>query len=321
MKIVTLGEIMLRLSTEGFKRFIQSEKFDINYGGAEANVALSLSNLGIMSEFITKLPENDIGQAGINFLRRYGVKTENVARGGKRTGIYFLEKGADARPSKVIYDREYSSFAEATVEDFDFEKIFEDTDWFHFTGIACAVNQNLCYYAVKKAKEKGIIVSCDINYRSMLWDKDKASQSIKKYMPYVDVCITNKEHAKTILLDDADLTTEQIFKELKEKYNFELIAMTFRETINSLNNNVSSILYDGKSLYKSSKYNVNIIDRVGAGDAFSAGLIYSLLNKMDLQKAIDFAEAACRLKHSIEGDVNIISEKEINEFKQNRFIR
>ena len=294
-RVVTFGEIMLRLAPEGYTRFVQAESYGATYGGGEANVAVSLANFGLDSSFVTKLPAHEIGQAGVNALRRYGVDTSHITRGGKRVGIYFLEKGASQRPSKVIYDREGSAIAKAQKEDFDWDQIFEGADWFHFTGITPALGDGvaeICLEACKKAKEKGITVSCDLNYRNKLWSKEKAGKVMGELCSYVDVCIAN---------------------ELAERFGFQKVAITLRESISANDNNWAAILYTGGEYYFSKKYTMHIVDRVGGGDAFGAGLIYGCLNEMSAQETIEFAVAASCLKHSIEGDFNQVSVEEVKK--------
>ncbi len=327
MKIVTLGEIMLRLAPEGYTRFVQAEKFGATYGGGEANVAVSLSNFGENAAFVTKLPAHEIGQAAVNSLRKFGVDTQYIVRGGKRVGIYYLEKGASQRPSKVVYDRAGSAIAEATADEFDFAKIFDGADWFHFTGITPALSQNafeLCLAACRAAKKNDVKISCDLNYRKNLWSREEAGTKMSQLMPYVDVCIANEEDAKDvfgIVADNTDITSGKIShegykgvaKKLQDTFGFEAVAITLRESISANDNNWAAMLYQGGEYYFSKKYAVHIVDRVGGGDSFGAGLIYSLLHGYDGQKAIEFAVAASALKHSIEGDFNMVSVGEVEK--------
>ncbi|SCP97934.1 sugar kinase [Anaerobium acetethylicum] len=324
-KIITFGEIMLRLAPEGYYRFVQAESYGATYGGGEANVAVSLANYGMDAEFVTKLPKHEIGQAGVNALRRFGVKTDNIARGGERVGIYFLEKGASQRASKVIYDRAGSSIAEATTADFDWEKIFDGADWFHFTGITPALGDNvtaICLEACKAAKEKGITISCDLNYRKKLWTKEKAGQVMGELCKYVDVCIANEEDAADVFgikATGTDVTTgtishegyKDVAKQLVDRFGFKKVAITLRESISANDNNWAAMLYDGGNFFFSKKYLMHIVDRVGGGDSFGGGLIYASLNDYDSQSTIEFAVAASCLKHSIEGDFNQVSVDEI----------
>ncbi len=324
-KVVTFGELMLRLAPEGYLRFVQADSFEATYGGGEANVAVSLSNFGLDAKFITKLPAHEIGQAAVNSLRKYGVDTSSIARGGARVGIYYLEKGASQRPSKVIYDRAFSSVSLAEPEDFDWDEIFKDVEWFHFTGITPALSDgvaDICLEACKKAKGKGIKVSFDLNYRKNLWSSDKAQEVITKLTPYIDVCIANEEDAEKVFglkADNTDITGgkisydgyKQVAEKLVQKYGFKMVATTLRESISASDNNWSAMLYDGKEFYFSKKYNVHIVDRVGGGDSFGAGLIYSQMSNFTPQEAIEFAVAASCLKHTIEGDFNLMSVAEV----------
>jgi 2-dehydro-3-deoxygluconokinase len=320
-KVVTFGEIMLRLAPEGYYRFVQASSFGATYGGGEANVAVSLANFGLDAAFVTKLPAHEIGQAAINNLREFGVDTSHIVRGGNRVGIYFLEKGASQRPSKVIYDRAASSIAESVPADFDWNKIFGGVSWFHFTGITPALSDSvaaICLEALKAAKEKGITVSCDLNYRKNLWSKEKARQVMSSLMPYVDLCIANEEdaadvfgiHAKNSNVSTGDINHDaytEVAKTLADRFGFKQVAITLRESISANDNNWAAMLFDGKDFHFSKKYPVHIVDRVGGGDSFGAGLIYSMMNNFPPQESIEFAVAASCLKHSIEGDFNLVS--------------
>lgn len=326
-KTVTFGEIMLRLAPEGYYRFVQAESYGATYGGGEANVSVSLANYGLESSFVTKLPAHEIGQAGVNSLRKFGVDTSHIVRGGSRVGIYFLEKGASQRPSKVIYDRAGSSIAEAVKEDFNWDEIFEGADWFHFTGITPALGDNvaeICLEACKKAKEKGITVSCDLNYRNKLWSKEKAGEVMGELCKYVDVCIANEEDAGDVFgikAADTDVTSgkvnhegyKDVAKQLADRFGFKKVAITLRESISANDNNWAAMLYTDGAYYFSKKYTMHIVDRVGGGDSFGAGLIYACLNDMGAQDTIEFAVAASCLKHSIEGDFNQVSVDEVKK--------
>lgn len=327
MKVVTFGELMLRLAPEGYLRFIQSNKFEATFGGAEANVAVSLANYNQDVSFVSKLPNNEIGQMAINSLRQYGVNTSHVIRGGDRVGIYYCEKGASQRPSKVIYDRANSSIALASKEDFDWDVIFNDADWFHFTGITPALSKEVAEItleACKAAKEKGIVVSCDLNFRKKLWSNKEANETMSKLCKYVDICIANEEDAKDVFAieaKDTDINTGKLNKEgyvsvaeqLCQRFNFKYVAITLRESISANDNNWSAMLYNAKEgkAYFSKKYAIHIVDRVGGGDSFGAGLISALRNSYKDQDAIEFAVAASCLKHSIEGDYNLVSLEEV----------
>ena len=326
-KAVTFGEIMLRLAPEGYYRFVQADKYGATYGGGEANVAVSLANFGVDARFVTKLPEHEIGQAAVNSLRRFGVDTDYITRGGDRVGIYILVKGASQRPTKVIYDRAGSSIATAASDDFDWDRIFDGVDWFHFTGITPALGDNVARItleALKAAKDKGIDVSCDLNYRKNLWSKQKAGEVMTKLMPYVDVCIANEEDANDVFGIKAENTDvsggklnydgyRQVACRLAEKFGFKKVAITLRTSISANDNKWAAMLYDGKDYYFSKSYDVHIVDRVGGGDSFGAGLIYSLLEGFDMQSSLEFAVAASCLKHSIEGDFNMVSVSEVQK--------
>jgi Sugar kinases, ribokinase family len=329
-KITTFGEIMLRLAPPGYERFVQAKSYGALFGGGEANVAVSLANYGLNAAFVTKLPVHEIGQSAVNSLRAFGVDTSRIVRGGERVGIYYLEKGASQRPSKVIYDRAGSAMATAQREDFDWEEIFCDTQWFHFTGITPALGDNvaeICLDACKEASKRGITVSCDLNYRKNLWSREKARQTMEGLMEYVDVCIANEEDAADVFgihADKSDVVQGQIDHEgykgvarrLAESFGFELVAITLRESISASDNNWGAMLYDGNDYCFSKKYPVHIVDRVGGGDSFGAGLIYSRLNGLDMQRCIEFATAASCLKHSIEGDFNMVSVSEVQKLAE-----
>ncbi|MCK9479253.1 MAG: sugar kinase [Firmicutes bacterium] len=325
MKVVTLGEIMLRLQPMGHQRFIQAQSLEASFGGGEANVAVSLANYGIDAHFITKLPKNAIADSCIAELKKYGVKTDNIARGGERLGIYFIEKGASQRPSKVVYDRAHSSISTADYSDFDWDKIFDGADWFHFTGITPALGEKaaeLTLNACKKAKEKGVKVSCDLNFRKNLWTSEQANKVMSGIMPFVDVIVANEEDSEKVFgikssgsnVTGGRLSDEgykEVCHKLQERFGFEKIAITLRESISASVNNWSGLLYDGSKFYKSKKYEINIVDRVGGGDSFGGGLIYSVLNGFSMQDSIEFAVAASCLKHSIEGDFNLVAVDEV----------
>ncbi|MFX1378751.1 MAG: PfkB family carbohydrate kinase [Promethearchaeota archaeon] len=324
-KVVTFGEIMLRLSPPNFMRFIQTHSFDVIFGGGEANVAVSLANYGIPVDYITKVPNNEIGDACIQFLRKYNVNTNMIVRGGDRIGIYYLEMGSSIRPSKIIYDRANSAISEANSKDFNWHRIFDGASWFHFTGITPAISQNLasiCLEALKVAKEKKITISCDLNYRSKLWKYGKESSEVMpELIKYCDIIIGNEEDADKILnikAPNTDVTSgklesenyKYVVEEIVKKFpNLKKIAITLRGSISASHNLWSAILYDGKKLFTGPQYEIKpIVDRVGGGDSFMGGLIYGLLTyKNDLQSALDFAIAASCLKHTIFGDFNLVS--------------
>lgn len=326
-KVVTFGELMLRLAPENYLRFVQSEKYQATFGGAEANVAVSLANYGADVAFVTKLPAHEIGQSAVNSLRKFGVDTSEIVRGGDRVGVYYCEKGASQRPSKVIYDRAASSIATAEPSDFDWAKIFEGVEWFHFTGITPALSDGVAEItleALKEAKKRNIIVSCDLNFRKKLWSKEKAGKVMGELCNYVDYCIANEEDAKDVFgieADDTDINSGKlnrdgyvsVAKKLTEKFGFKGVAITLRESISANDNNWSAMLYTSGEAFFSKKYAMHIVDRVGGGDSFGGGLIYALLNGFDAQKAIEFAVAASCLKHSIEGDYNMVTVDEVEK--------
>lgn len=324
-EVVTFGELMLRLAPENYLRFVQSERYQATFGGAEANVAVSLANYGVNAAFVTKLPLHEIGQAAVNSLRKFGVETGKIVRGGERVGIYYCEKGASQRPSKVIYDRAYSAVATAKREDFDWQCIFDGARWFHFTGITPALSDGtaeICLDAVKEAKKKNITVSCDLNFRKKLWSKEKAGKVMGELCKYVDYCIANEEDAKDVFgieAENADVDGGKldrngyvsVAKKLTERFGFKGVAVTLRESRSANDNGWSGMLYTGGTAYFSKKYSMHIVDRVGGGDSFGGGLIYALLNRYAPQEAIGFAVAASCLKHSVEGDYNLVSLAEV----------
>lgn len=324
-KVVTLGEIMLRLSPPDKERFVQAKSFDVIYGGGEANVALSVTNFGLQGYFVSKLPNNPIGQSAINALRQFGVNTDFVARGGDRVGIYYLEHGASMRASSVVYDRAHSSIAEATVADFDFDEIFKDADWFHFSGITPALGKDaaeLTEVALKAAKKHGVTVSCDLNYRKKLWTPAEAKAVMTNLMQYVDVCIGNEEDAEKVLgfkPGETDVTQgeleldgyKSIFKQMQEQFDFKYVVTTLRESHSASDNGWSALIYNGEEFYHSKHYDIRIVDRVGGGDSFSAGLIYGLLSYDDFKYALEFAVGASALKHTIFGDANLVTVDEV----------
>lgn len=324
-RIVTFGEIMLRLSPQGHDRFVQTDVFDAVYGGGEANVAVSLANYGHNAAFVSKVPVHEIGQAALNSLRRFGVDTQFIARGGDRLGIYYMEPGASMRPSKVIYDRAHSAIAEALPEDFDFDRIMDGAQWFHWSGITPAISDKaaaLVVEACKAAKRHGVTVSCDLNYRKKLWTVEKAQSVMRPLMQYVDVCIGNEEDAQNCLgfKPDADIEHGKtdaegykgIFKAMAETFGFKIVTSTLRESYSASHNGWKAMLYDGHDFYESRHYDIMpIIDRVGGGDSFAGGLIHGLVSGLSMQDTIEFAVAASALKHTIEGDVNMVSVSEV----------
>lgn len=324
-KIVTMGEIMLRLSPTGNYRFVQADSFDVIYGGGEANVAVSVANYGHDAYFVSKLPTHEIGQAAVNALRRYGVNTKFVARGGERVGIYYAETGASMRPSKVIYDRANSSIAEADPSDFDFDAIMEGADWFHWSGITPAISDKaaeLTRLACEAAKRHNVTVSVDLNFRKKLWTSEKAISIMKPLMKYVDVCIGNEEDAELCLGFKPDANVEagetgaegyhKIFEQMAKEFDFKYVISTLRESFSATHNGWKALIYNGKEFYESKRYDINpIIDRIGGGDSFSGGVIHGLLTKKTQGEALEFAVAASALKHTINGDFNLVSASEV----------
>ena len=327
MKVVTFGELMLRLAPNGYYRFFQDDQLQATFGGGDANVAVSLANYGMDASFVTKLPTHAIGQAAVNSLRKYGVDTSKIVRGGDRVGIYFLEKGASQRGSVCIYDRAHSAIQEAAPSDFDWDAIFEGVDWFHFTGITPALGENLveiCREACKAAKAHGVKISCDLNYRGKLWTRDQARAAMTDLCQYVDVCISNEEDAKDVFDIEAENTDiyggklnkegyKSVAKQLADKFGFEKVAITLRTSISASDNDWAAMLYDGENYCFSKEYHLHIVDRVGGGDSFGGGLIYALLSGKNTQDAVEFAVAASALKHSIEGDYNLVTVSEVEK--------
>lgn len=328
-KVITMGEIMLRLSTPNNEKFIQADEFDVCYGGGEANVAVSLANYGHDAEFVTKVPENPIGASAVAALRKYGVETKHIAKGGERLGIYFLETGAAMRASNVVYDRAHSSISTAVAADFDFDEIFKDADWFHFTGITPAVSDKaaeLTEVALKAAKKHGVKVSCDLNFRKKLWSSEKAQKIMTNLMQYVDVCIGNEEDAEKVLgfkPGNTDVTSgslelqgyQDIFRQMVDKFNFEYVISSLRVSHSASDNGWSACIYsrDTKEFYHSREYRITpIVDRVGGGDSFAGGVICGFLDGKDFKSALEFGVAASALKHTIPGDFNLVSRSDVD---------
>ncbi len=328
-KVITFGELMLRLQPYNYERFVQCDHVEFTFGGGEANVAVSLANYGMDVAYVTKLPTHAIGQSAVNSLRRFGVDTSKIVRGGDRVGIYFNEKGASQRGSVCIYDRAHSAIQESQPSDFDWDAICEGAEWFHFTGITPALGANLvetCKQACIAAKARGIKISCDLNYRGKLWTRAQAREAMTELCQYVDVCISNEEDAKDVFGIEAEATDvyagslnhegyKSVAKQLADKFGFEMVAITLRESHSAFDNGWSAMLYNvAKDEYCfSKKYDLHIIDRVGGGDSFGGGLIYSLLSGKDTKAAVEFAVAASALKHSIEGDYNMVSVAEVEK--------
>lgn len=330
-KVVTFGEVMLRLTPPNFLRFVQARSFDAIYGGGEANVAMALAQFGVPVDYVTRLPANAIGEACLYYLRQYGVSTGKIVRGGDRLGIYFMEMGAAQRGSEVIYDRANSSIANIEPSMVDWDKTFADASWFHWTGITPAISKGAaetCLVAVKKAKERGLTVSCDLNYRAKLWKWGKtATEVMSELVKYADVAVCNEEDAEKVFGIKAagvDVVKGKVEAEkylyvaqkLTEAYpNLSKVAITLRGSISASHNTWSAVLYDGKTFYTAPTYDItDIVDRVGGGDSFTAGLIYGILRYgSDLQKTLNFAVAASCLKHTVFGDSNVASVAEVEK--------
>ena len=324
-RIITFGEIMLRLNPEGALRFVQADKFEASYAGGEANVAVSLANYGMDAAFVSKVPAHAIGQCAVNALRHYGVDTKHMVRGGDRLGAYYVEKGASQRPSKVIYDRAYSAIALAEPSDFDWDAIFEGADWFHWTGITPALGGNLpqiCLAACKAAKARGVKISCDLNYRNKLWSREKACEVMSQLVPYVDVLIANEEDAKDVFGIEAantDINSGKldhkgyisVAEQITQRFGCSSVAITLRSSISADDNDWAAMLYQNGEAYFSPSYRIHIVDRVGGGDSFGGGLIYSQLVGKDPQQSINFAVAASCLKHTICHDFNLVTVDEV----------
>lgn len=325
MKVITFGEIMLRVAPKGYQRLLQSPEMELTFGGGEANVAVSLAQFGVETEFVTKLPQNDLAEACLRELTGFGVGTNGIARGGARMGIYFVEKGASVRPSKVIYDRAGSAIAAASDADFNWEAILNGAKWFHFTGITPALSENLATItekAVKTAKSLGLTVSCDLNYRKKLWSRESARAAMSALMKYVDVLIANEEDAYDVFgisaentdIEKGSLDTDgytSVAEQLVQRFGFKAVAITLRESLSASDNNWSALLYTGGKSYFSDKYALRIVDRVGGGDSFGAGLIYAMLCNKNPLEAVQFAAAASALKHTVEGDFNRVTAAEV----------
>ena len=324
-RIVTFGEIMMRLNPEGYRRFLQADRFEVSYAGGEANVAVSLAQYGMDAAFVSKVPAHEIGQCAVNALRKYGVDTKYMVRGGERLGVYYVEKGASQRASKVIYDRAGSAIAKAQSAEFDWDAIFDGADWFHWTGITPALGGDLpeiCLQACRAAKAHGVKISCDLNFRKKLWSSEQANAVMSKLVPFVDVCIANEEDAKDVFGIEAEGTDinagklnrdgyVSVARQLSERFGCESVAITLRGSISANDNDWAAMLYTQGKAYFSPTYRVHIVDRVGGGDSFGGGLIYALLSGKAPQDTVNFAVAASCLKHSIEQDFNLVSPAEV----------
>lgn len=324
MKVVTMGEMMIRFMPKGNLRIEQATEFEAYYGGDECIVAASLSKFGAESRYITKLPENPLGEVALGKLREQGIDTQFIARGGERLGINFYENGASLRPSYVLYDRKNSAISKAVPTDFDFDAIFRDADWFHVSGITPAISDNaaeLVRIAMQTAKKYNVTISVDLNYRSKLWSIEKAQSVMIPLMEYVDVCIGGAEDAEKVLGyknpnivlggDEHDIEAyKEVFKGLKEKFGLKYVASTLRESHSASDNSWAALLYDGNEFYHTKKYKIHLVDRGGGGASFSAALIYGILNGYDIAKTGEFAVAASALKQTIMGDFNLTTKEE-----------
>lgn len=324
-KMVGFGDYMLRLNPEGYLRFLQADRFVVNYTGAEANVCVSLAMMGMHAAFVTRLPENDIAAVGVAQLRKLGVDTRHIVYGGDRMGVFYVEKGASQRPSKVVYDRKYTSIATCSYEDFDWDAIFDGATHFHMTGITPALSKTIpevCIQACRKAKELGLTVSCDLNYRKNLWTEAEAKACMTQLMPYIDVLTANEEDAEKVLgirARDTDVTAGRlsregyidVAKQISAAYGTKMVAVTLRRSISASDNEWSAMLYTGGQAYFSKTYSIHLVDRVGGGDSFTAGLLYGLMNEYGPQETIEYAAAASCLKQTMELDFNLSTAEEV----------
>ena len=326
-KMVGFGDFILRLNPEGYLRFIQADRFQVNYTGAEANVCVSLAMMGIETDFVTRLPDNAIAEAGVAQLRKFGVGVGHIAYGGERMGVFYAEKGASQRPSKIVYDRKYTSIATCSYDDFDWDAIFDGASNFHITGITPALSSTapqVCAEACRKAKEMGLTVSCDLNYRKNLWSEAEAKACMTRLMPYIDVLVANEEDAEKVLgikARDTDVTSGRLNREsyvdvadqICRIYGTQTVAVTLRRSISASDNEWSAMLYTGGRAYFSRKYMIHLVDRVGGGDSFSAGLLYGLMNGYTPQETVEYAAAASCLKQTIELDFNLSTHEEVEK--------
>ena len=324
-KVVGFGDFLVRLSPPGYLKFIQAEHFDVNYTGAEANVLVSLSCMGVDTDLVTRVPANAIAESGIAMMRKYGVGTKHIQFGGERMGVFYLEKGASQRPSRIVYDRKYSSIAMAEPGMFDWDAIFKGATNFHVTGITPALGPKMpevCIEAVKKAKEHGLTVSCDLNYRKNMWTAEQAKACMEEMLKYIDILIANEEDADKVLgikAADTDVISGKLNKDgyvdvadqLCKKYGVKQVGITLRKSISASDNEWGALLYTDGKAYFSKTYPIHIVDRVGGGDSFAAGLLYGEVQGFDPQKKIEYAAAASCLKHSIELDFNLSSVAEV----------
>jgi len=324
-KMVGFGDFLLRLNPEGYLRFIQADRFVVNYTGAEANVCVSLAMMGVPAEFVTRLPYNAIADAGVAEMRKLHVATDHIAYGGERMGVFYAEKGASQRPSKIIYDRKNTAIADCRYEDFDWDAIFSGATHFHITGITPALSKTIpdvCLRACQKAREMGLTVSCDLNYRKNLWTEVEAKNCMTRLMPYIDVLVANEEDAEKVLgikARDTDVTRGKINREsyvdvaeqICQTYGTKAVAVTLRRSITASDNEWSAMLYTGGKPYFSRKYMVHLVDRVGGGDSFTAGMLYGMMQDYGPQDVVEFAAAASCLKQTMELDFNLSTADEV----------
>nr|WP_288662315.1 sugar kinase [uncultured Anaerostipes sp.] len=326
-KIVTLGEIMLRLSPPGYERFLQASSFDVQYGGAEANVAASLAQLGHHATFLSKIPNNSIGDSAVATLAKVGVDCSHIVRGGDRLGIYFLENGASVRASSVIYDRADSAITKASADEFDFDAVFADADLFHVSGITPVLSENardITFAALKSAKEHGVCISFDLNYRAKLWTEDVEGKQamLREMIKYADICFGNARDAAKCLGysedgidfingDYAICVDETHMSNVVKTYNLKYLVTTLRNSISASDNGWSAAVCDGNTLYRGKQYDLHIVDRVGGGDSFASGFLHGITSGMSMEKSLEFAIAAAAIKHTIPGDINYIKEDEV----------
>lgn len=314
-KILTLGEIMLRFSTENNNKIVQSDSFRVDYGGGEANVAVSLANFGIKSEFVTKLPINSLSESILKYLKGNGVETKNIIFGGERLGTYFLEVGTSIRSSSVIYDRKNSSFSNLHYSELDIENILQDCEILHLSGITPALSKNckiLIDNLIKQAKKMNILISFDFNYRSKLWTLEEATPILTSYLPFIDICFAGILDAKYILKLGEHNDLKKYYEEITKKYpNIKYLASTKREIHSVNNNSLTGFIFKNGELVQSKKYRFEIVDRVGGGDAFAAGILFGIYNNLTLQENVEFATVSSAYKHTIRGDANICSKEEI----------
>lgn len=327
MKMLGFGDFIVRLSPPGYERFFQASRFNINYTGAEANVAVALAHMGVKAAFVTRLPENDIARAGIGELRRHGVDTSRIVFGGDRMGIFYLEKGAAQRPSRIVYDRKHSAVAESSPACYDWRAILSGIAWFHITGITPALGSGLpeiCIEACRTARELGTTVSCDLNYRKNLWTSEAAGAVMKRIMPYIDVLLANEEDVEKVLgikavgsdvmrgvLDDRGYA--ETARRIEREYGIHTVAISMRRSLSASDNDWGAVLYRDQKAYFSKRYMIHLVDRVGGGDSFAAGLIYGLMNQFDSQHTIEYAAAASCLKQTMEMDFSLSTAEEVEK--------